>query len=94
MTGLQYITVGKAWQQEHEAAGHRASTVRTKTEMNAGAQLSLLLFSPVLPTFRVGFPTSINPSLPDTLKQRFVFWVVLDLVKMTIKHHRTPLAHP
>lgn len=31
------------WYQEHEAAGHVASTVRKRREMNAGAQLALTL---------------------------------------------------
>ncbi|EGV99061.1 hypothetical protein I79_005511 [Cricetulus griseus] len=40
---LQSRMVWKAWQQEHEAAAHMASTVRKQREMNTGAQLS---FSP------------------------------------------------
>ena len=45
----------KAWQQEREAAGHMASTVRKQREMDAGAQLTFFFL------FRVGFPTSVNP---------------------------------
>lgn len=37
---------GEAWLQEHEAAGHMASTVRKQGEKDAGAQLAFsCLFS-------------------------------------------------
>lgn len=31
---IEVITAGKAWQWEHEAAGHAASTVRKQREIN------------------------------------------------------------
>jgi hypothetical protein len=45
-----------------------------------------------LPTFRVGLLTSINliQELPHWNTQRFVSWVIVDLMELTIsiKHHR------
>jgi hypothetical protein len=38
----------KAWWQEHEAAGHFASTVRKQREMDAGAQLTVSIQDPSL----------------------------------------------
>lgn len=37
---MQSVTVRKARQQEHEAAGYNASLLQKQKEMNAGAQLT------------------------------------------------------
>lgn len=60
------ITAGKGQQQEHEAAGHTASTVRKPSEMDAGAQLaSFFLFSlrPQPRDSAAHIPILINPFL-------------------------------
>ena len=46
---IQCIMMGKVWQQEHEAAGHTASTDRKQGEMDAGAKLNFSFIFSLLP---------------------------------------------
>lgn len=60
------IVVGKAWRQEHKAAGHTSPTDRKQREMNAVAQHTLycLVQDPAcgmpLTTLRQAFPSSVK----------------------------------
>lgn len=60
---VQSFVMEKAWWQRGAAAGHMASAIRKQREMNAGTQLTFSrapAHGAVLPTFRVGLPTSVN----------------------------------
>lgn len=67
---MEFILAGQ-WQQACKAVGHDGAVVKKQREMYAGAQLTLQFMHSatpahgiVLPTFRVGLPTSINLIIP------------------------------
>ena len=64
---VQSIMAEKAWWQEHEAAGHIASTVRKQREMDAGAQLTVSLQDPSLWDGATHICGTSSPPLLDAL---------------------------
>lgn len=43
--GMESIMGERAWQQEHQAAGHIASSLRKQSQVNAAFQLNFLFYS-------------------------------------------------